>query len=193
MIKAIRLIFEPAQAWTEIAQAKKSLRAVFFLFLLPLVILSVGGEVAGMHYWGRLDDLNEKVKLSTKILIYYGVAQFVLSLVVVFLGASLIKGLAGTFHGRHTYEQCFRLAAYAISPLYLVRLLDVHPRMDLWVCFAIGIVLSVATLYQGVPRMLEPDPPHAFGLYVSSMIILTIVAGLARALSWLVLIGKIAG
>jgi hypothetical protein len=192
MIKAIRLIIEPVQAWSEIALDRKSIGAVFILYLAPLLILSVGGEVAGMYHWGRLDELGQPVKLAPRLLMIYGAAQFALGLAVTFIGAKLVKAMAATFHGRNTYEQCFRLVAYASSPLYLVRLLDAYPRLDLWVCFGIGMVLCMATLYEGVPRLLDPDPPHTFGLYLSSVIMLTFVAGLARLLTWLLLTKKIA-
>jgi hypothetical protein len=35
-----------------------------------------------------------------------------------------------------------------------------------------------------------PDPPHAFGLYLSSAIFLTISTGLVRFLTWWYLLGR---
>jgi hypothetical protein len=46
--------------------------------------------------------------------------------------------------------------------------------------WAIGIILSIAVLYHGVPRMMEPDPPHAFGLFFMSALLLALVTGLVR-------------
>jgi len=75
--------------------------------------------------------------------------------------------------------------------LFLVRLLDAFPFMNPWATFAIGIILSAAVLYSGIPRMLEPDPPHAFGLYITSAMLLIIIGGLGRFLTILVLDGKL--
>jgi hypothetical protein len=48
-------------------------------------------------------------------------------------------------------------------------------------------------LYQGVPRVMLPDPPHAFGLYFVSAMLLAIVAGLARFVTAWYLAGKFPG
>jgi len=45
-------------------------------------------------------------------------------------------------------------------------------------------------LYQGVPRMMEPDPPHAFGLYLMSSLLLLFITGLARFVTAWYLQGK---
>ncbi|MEI9959988.1 MAG: hypothetical protein WDM76_02310 [Limisphaerales bacterium] len=48
------------------------------------------------------------------------------------------------------------------------------------VAWGIGIVLSVVILYHGVPLVMMPDPPHAFGLYLMSSLLLIMVTGLER-------------
>jgi hypothetical protein len=45
-------------------------------------------------------------------------------------------------------------------------------------------LLSIGVLYQGLPRVMQPDPPHAFGLYMMSSILLTMTMGLARYLGY---------
>jgi hypothetical protein len=118
------------------------------------------------------------------------VAQFLASLGVVFIGAKLLKSLGETFHGRHTYQQTISAVAYGLSPLFLVRMLDVFPRISLWASWSIGIILVVAVLYHGVPRMMEPDPSHAFGLYLISTLLLALVTALARFITWAFFEGK---
>ena len=56
--------------------------------------------------------------------------------------------------------------------------------------WAIGIILSIAVLYHGVPRMMEPDPSHAFGLYFMSALLLVLVTGLVRFVTAAYLQGK---
>ena len=38
-------------------------------------------------------------------------------------------------------------------------------------------MLSIKILYHGVPRIMLPDPPDAFGLYLMSALLLTMVTG----------------
>lgn len=188
MIKALLLIFEPAAAWDKVVQSKQSLISLIAFYLLPLVLMSVGGELSGLIYWGKKNEaIGQVVPISQELALFYGAAQFGQSILVVFLGANVVKSLAKTFHTRNTYAQCLALVAYALSPLFTVRLLDSFPGMNPWVTMAIGMVLTFAVLYQGVPKMLTPDPPHAFGLYMMSGLLIIMIAGMGRVLSLLVL------
>ncbi len=191
MIKVFFLIFEPAVAWEKIARAKRSLGAVLLGQLLPLVILSVAGELLGRIYLGKPHATAQMATASRSVLIQYGVVQFLFNLLVVFVGAKLVKAMAETFHARHNYTQCFTVVAYGLSPLFLIRLLDAIPGMNPWVSFGVGIVLCVATLYYGLPCVLQPDPPNAFGLFLMSGLLLAMVSGLARLITLLILQGKI--
>jgi len=71
-------------------------------------------------------------------------------------------------------------------------MLDALPGMSPWVTWPIGIILSIGVLYQGIPRMMEPDPPHAFGLYLMSAFLLIFITGLARFVTAWYLQGKFA-
>lgn len=193
MIKAIMLIFEPGLTWDKIAQAQRGFKFVMMFYLVPLILLSVAGELAGDFFLGQHHEMGSTVKLPAMRLTIYGAAQLVTSFLVVLIGASVVKSMAVTFQNRNNYSQCFRLVAYALSPLFLVRLADAFPFMNPWATFGIGMVLCVGTLYYGIPKVLLPDPPHAFGLYVVSSLLLTGVAGLARFLTWLIIAGRIKG
>lgn len=187
MIKALMLIFEPGMAWEGIALAKKSVRQVFYGFLVPIIFLSIAGEMAGIFFWGRHQELQGNMKLPRNQAIAYGICETILSFGMVFIGAKIVKSLAQNVHIRHTFNQAFTVVAYSFAPLFLVRLLDAFPAINPWATFGVGMALCVATLYHGVPRILQPDPPNAFGLYLVSALLLTGVAGLARFLSWLLL------
>jgi Yip1 domain len=193
MFKAVLLIFEPVVTWDRVVQAKRSLRSVLFFFLLPTVLLSVAGELFGLLYWGKKNQVLGKVTpISRELALYYGLAQISASLAVVFGGAKLVHSIAGTIRSRNTLTQSFTLMAYTMSPLLLVRLLDAFPAMNPWVTLGIGLLLSLTVLYQGLPKLLDPDPPQAFGLYVMAGLVLIITNALARALTEMVLMqGKL--
>jgi hypothetical protein len=101
-------------------------------------------------------------------------------LAVILAGAHLIKMLGDTFRGRNTYAQAFTVAVYGLSPLFLLRLLDAFPSVNPWLTWGIGIMLTFKVLYHGVPVVMLPDPPHAFGLYFMSSLLLLLVTGLER-------------
>ena len=191
MIKAILLIIEPSRTWENILLAQRSLVRVLLLFLTPTILLSVGGELAGIAYWGRQQGHGVTVQIPQAHLLVYGAVQLVLNFAVVFIAAKMIKSFTGTFQNRYTYASAFSLVAYCLSPLFLLHLLDALPAINPWVSYGIGIVLSIATLYNGVPRMLQPDPPHAFGVFLTSALMLAGMTALARLTSLLVIMGPI--
>jgi hypothetical protein len=185
MIKALLLIFDPFATWERIALARRSLAFVLVAYLLPLILLASVAEGYGLVHWGKWQGEVGRIKLfPLREAVIVEAIQFLLALVVVFVGANMIKSIGETFHGRHTYTQTFTAVAYGLGPLFLLHMLDAFSGVSPWLSWAVGISLSVAALYQGLPRMLEPDPPHAFGLFIMSGLLLTLVTGLVRFVTW---------
>ncbi|MSU60201.1 MAG: DUF1282 domain-containing protein [Pedosphaera sp.] len=181
MIKAFLLIFEPMQAWERVFRAQRSVGFILFLYLLPMVILSSLAEGYGLVTWGRWqEDLDHLRPFTRGQAVVYEVAQALLSLGVVFIAARILRSLGETFHGRHTFTQGFTTIAYGLSPMFLLRMLDVFPSISPWTTWTIGICLSVAVFYQGVPRIMMPDAPHAFGLFLMNSVLVVLITGLAR-------------
>jgi len=109
---------------------------------------------------------------------------------VVFIGARLVKAVGETFHGRHTYSQTFTVTAYGLGPLFLFRLFNAFPPVPPWLCWVIGILFCIGVLYSGLPHVLKPDPPHAFGLFIMSSFLLTLTTGLVELVTACYLLGR---
>ena len=77
-----------------------------------------------------------------------------------------------------------------MGPFFLLRLTDAFTGISPWLSWALGVVFTISALYHGVPRILQPDPAHAFGLYMISSLLFTLTTGLAQLLSWCYLQGK---
>lgn len=194
MFKALLLIFDPTATWEKIFLARRGMVFILVIYLVPLLLVTSAGEAYGLIHWGkRRGEVSELAHVkpfpSGETLIFES-AQFLLSLVVVLAGAKMLKSIGETFHGRHTYTQAFTAVAYGLSPLFLFRLLDAFLSVDPWVTWSIGIILSIAVLYHGVPRMMEPDPSHAFGLFLMSSLLLVLITGMVRFVTWWYLTGK---
>lgn len=191
MIKALFLMFDPT-GWDRLAQARRGVGFVLTGYLLPLLLVVSAVEGGGLKYWGKWQPgvgVIRKFTVGEAALIE--VAQLLLTLAVVFVCAHLVKMLGETFHDRHNFTQAFTVVAYTLCPIFLLRLLDVFPMMNPWVPWAIGIVLSIWIFYQGLPRVMKPDPSHAFELYVISSMILFATTGLVRLLTALCLRGQV--
>jgi hypothetical protein len=192
MIKALLLIFDPNATWDGIIRAGRGVLSIFLIYLLPTLLLISVCEGYGLVHWGKRqgDGLLAKFKVesqvphlkkfSTSEAVVVEVVQLVFSLAVVFIGAKLVRAVGETFHGRHTFAQGFTAVAYGLGPLFLLRLFDSFTGVTPWATWGIGIMLCIAVLYQGLPRCLEPDPAHAFGVYLMSAVLLVLLSGLAR-------------
>jgi hypothetical protein len=195
MLNAILVIFDPLATWNRIALAKRGLVFILLVHLLPLLLITSACEGYGLINWGKPQgEMQEVARLKSFApgeAVLFETGQLLLSLVVVFVGANMVRSIGETFHGRHTYNQAFSAVAYGLSPLFLLRVLDAFPSMPPWVPWSVGILLSIGALYHGVPRMMEPDPSHAFGLFLMSSVLLAIITGLVRFVTWWYLVGKL--
>jgi hypothetical protein len=191
MIKALLLIFEPIATWEGILLARRSIGFVLTTYVLPLLLITSAAEGYALVHWGKWQsDVSRFKTFSLGEAVLVEVAQILLSFGVVLLGARLVKSIAATFHGRNNYTQALTAVAYSMGPLFLLHLLDVFAGISPWVAWTIGICLTVAALYQGVPRSMEPDPPHAFGLFLMSALLLVLISGLVRFATAAYLQGK---
>ena len=194
MIKALLLVFYPAATWDTIVLAKRGWVGVLLGQLVPLWLLAFVAEGYGLVHWGKPRGVISQVKIfSNSEALIFEILQIILAGIVVFVGAKLIKALGETFHGRHTIDQAFTVTAYGLSPVFALRILDIFPSVSSWVYWAtwvFGILCCFSILYHGIPRVMQPDPPHAFGLYITSSVFLAMVSGLARFLTFSYLEGK---
>ncbi len=191
MIKALLLIFAPAYTWERIARARRNLFFVLFLFLIPTVAISVAAEVHVRNYYELHSTALNARPLTIEQEIRLGAVEAGAWLVVVFVGAFALKMLSETFHNRNTYAQCFTAIAYASAPFYLFHLLDLIPGTNLWISVAVGMFFTFSALYYAVPIYLKPDPPHAFGLFLTGGIMLTLLNVIARLFMLAVIEGRI--
>jgi len=194
MIKAFLLVLDPAATWDGIVAAKRKWPAILLGYLLPLWLIGALAEGYGMVHWGKphgIVSLMKQFSISTALI--FQIIQLVLFTRVVFLGAKIIKGLGETFHGRNTFNQAFTVTAFGLGPVFTLHILDIFPSVSGWLYWALwiaGILMMMAILYHGVPKVMLPDPPHAFGLYLTTTLLLAMISGLVRFLTFCYVEGK---
>ena len=193
MFQALILMFEGATAWDRIALQAPGLARVFCLRLAPMMVITAALEGLGLARWGKWQPEFRHYRMFTaNQIITYEVAQSLLNLVMILLCAWLVQVMGRTFHGRdtYTYVRSFTAVVCSLSPMFLLRLLDALPGMSPYISWALGILLSVWVLYDGLPRLLLPDPTHAFGLYLSGAFVLVLATGSVRVFTALYLQGN---
>lgn len=190
MIKAILLIVEPGSIWAGIAEARRGLAFILTIYLLPFIAITSLVEGWGLAHWGKWQSKFQFTKhFSLPAVIGYEVIQALLLLAMVLVAAYIVLKIAQTFHGRTSYVQAFRTMAYGFSPIFLLHLLDAAPQMNPLITWGIGIGLTIWVLYQGIPRVMEPDPTHAFGLYLATIMVAVLTSAVVRLLTGMYLLG----
>jgi hypothetical protein len=194
MIKTLLLVLYPGATWDRIVLAKRGWLTISLFFLLPLWVLAGAAEGYGLVHWGKPSgEFSHLRYFSHSQALIFEIIQLVLMVVIVVLCARLIKAVGETFHGRHSFNQAFTVAAYGLGPFFVLRILDIFPSVSslmYWATWIAAMFLCFGTLYHGIPRVMQPDPPQAFGLYVVSSVLLTIISGLVRFLTFWYLDGN---
>jgi hypothetical protein len=196
MIKVFFLIFEPAAAWERIVQARRGIGFILATYLVPTLLIIAGVETWGLTTMGKWQPRFQTIRefhlpQHLRGVVTFEVVQFFLTLGMVFATALVIKNISGTFRETKNYREAFTAVAYGLSPVFLLRLFDALPMVNPWATWAVGIALTVWILYQGLPRVMLPDPVHAFGLYLSSAIVVVMMSGVVRLLTVLYLLGQV--
>jgi len=189
MLRVLLLIFDPADSWEKIETAKPSVAHIFFTYLLPIMLLAFAVEGWLLTRLGanRGRVVERVTHVSKDVIIRYEVTQFVLGMIVIFLGAFLMRTLSEGFHRRHTYKECFSTLGYSLGPYFLCRMLDGIPALNTWIVWAIGALLAVSLFYRGLPRLMKPDPSNALGVCLICSILILVLTGLAHYVATLVL------
>ena len=192
MIKALYLIFKPADAWVGILQSQRRAGFLLAFYFLPMVLIASAAEGFGLMEWGRHQaNIHRIHKFTFHEMMVYEMARFALAWLIIVVFAVLIKMFGDTFRERNSYRQAFTLAIYGISPIFLLRLLEAVPGLNSWVPWGIGIALSMEVIYRGIPGVLEPDPPNAIGLFFMISLVLVAITGLEQFMTNWYLTGHI--
>lgn len=125
-----------------------------------------------------------------KVVLYESI-QAAMLLGMVLVCAFVVLKASQTFDQRRTYLQAFTVMAYGFAPLFWVRLADAGPAVSPWVTWVAGILMTIWVLYQGIPRVMQTDPTHAFGLYLTAVFVAFLTSGLVRVLTGLYLVGLV--
>jgi len=191
MIKTFLLIVAPIRTWEQIFRAQRGVGFILATFLLPMILISCAVEGYGLWRWGKWQgELPHLVRFTPAEAVVFEGMQAVVLLILVFVNAGLLKSTSGTFQGRQTFTQGFRTIAYGMGPLFLLRCLNAFKEVSPWISWVLGILLTLSVLYHGIPKIMDPDPAHAFGLYVVTCLLVFFTTGIVQLLVALCLAGE---
>src|SRR5512135_2622894 len=172
------------EAWNTLARSHISVLKMFFLYALPLSVLPpVMIHYAGITYGGQggMPTLNE-LQLQT-----IGVVFFIAELAMTFLVAFIIQRLGEMVEIKPSYEDAYKLAVLAPTPLWLAPLFLFIPSFIL--NLAVGsaaLILSAVLIFFGVPDILKVEERGHAILLSGSILAVGLVAWVAMMILTLV-------
>ena len=192
MIRSFPILFAPSGVFPKIALAVPNALVVFFVELLPLLLVSLWVEFYGMTHWPeKLGDFGTASVLPQPLALQYTGAQFVIFIASLLIGSTVLREVSISSETQVTWSQCFLTLCYCLTPLAFSRVLDAIPAMNTWVCWAIGSTLTARALYHGVAVLLKPEQTKGFGLFLFAFVLITFLSALGHLMGQLVLQGRL--
>ena len=169
LFKDLFFIVRPTTTWNRVVAARHGVVFIFVYYLLPMMLATALFEGHGLMSFGRqqvAEVMNNRFTLP-KVFVYEA-GSAVITLILICLAAVFIKSFANACHARNNIRQCLTVMLYSVGPMFLVQWFNVFPNMYYWLTWLIGAFLTMGALYHGLPRIMQPDPPSAMGLYIGS-------------------------
>ena len=185
MLKGLFLLFEPLSCWEDVYHARPKWARVLFVGVLPVLVLSLIAECFHLVRYGKWQDVIGHQRIFTlHEAIVLGAAQLIIWLLFIVLSARLVQALTQTFHTRGSYEQALSVVGYSLTPMFVLQLFNALPFVSFWITFSIGILFTIRAMYHGLPRIMDPDPIHTFGLFLTSSMFVAIGGAIVRFVGW---------
>jgi hypothetical protein len=169
LFKDLFFIVRPTTTWNRVVAARHGVVFIFAFYLLPMMCVTALIEGHGLMLFGQqqvAQGMNNRFTFAKVFAYEAGSAVVTLGLIV--LAAAFITSFANACHARNHFRQSLAVMFHAVGPLFLVQWFNGFPNMFFWLTWLLGVALAMSALYHGLPRLLQPDPPSAMGLYIGS-------------------------
>lgn len=178
----IGLLIDPKKEWRSIRGRGYSIGRclaghTLLLALIPATAGYIGTTQIGWQI-GAGDPVMLTVASATRISILYYLAM----IAAVFSVGWMIRWMSQTYGANPSLAECFVLASYTATPLFLIGAMQLYPL--LWLNLVIGLpalALTIHIFFAGVPVMMDIPEERAF-VFASAVMafgLVTLVAMLA--------------
>ena len=191
ILKDLFMMKGTATVWNRIAASAAGVATTFFCYLLPMMILVALVEGFGLLTLGKRQLAHGLwTRFTLNKVIVYEVWQFAFLFILLSLAACFLNMYANACHQRNTVSQSLKVLLHAAGPLLMIQLFNGFPNIYLWLTWLVGVLFCLAALYNGIPRVLMPDAPSAFGLYMGGAFVVVAFLSIWRFMTYWYLIGK---
>jgi hypothetical protein len=193
VLKDFLLIVRPDETWNRIVAAQRGVVFVWLIYLLPMLLLASVVEGHALMLIGRHQSAAGLTNQFPAARVYgFEVVQSLVLILLLLVAASFIQAFGNACHRRNHFTQSLLVLFHALGPLLLVQCLNGIPSLHVfWVSSLFGVALAISALYYGLPRIMQPDPSSALGLFLAGGFVIFLLLAADRLFTYLYLTGNL--
>ncbi|WP_334164110.1 Yip1 family protein [Phenylobacterium sp.] len=159
------MLLRPSRAWAAVETETVSIRELYRGYVAPLAAIPAVCGLVGMLLFGySIAGIGFQANLATALI--EAVADYLMTLLAVFLTALAVSALAPSFGGVGDRGQALKLAAYSGTALWVAGVFALYPSLGLLVALLAGLY-SLYTLFLGLPRLMRVPPENALTCFAA--------------------------
>jgi hypothetical protein len=165
--RAKNILVTPKTEWPAIDAEPASIADIYRSYVLWLAAIPPIAGFIGNALFGY-SVLGVPFRVPLVAALGSAIAQYLLSLISVFVLALIIDALAPTFGGAKNQVQAFKVAAYSNTAGWVAGILTVVPQLG-----TIAAILSLYAfylLYLGLPLLMHAPKEKALGYTIASVV-----------------------
>lgn len=177
------ILVHPNQEWPVIEKEPASVSDLYTSYIMPLAAIGPVASIIGLSVVGISSPLGGTYRVSFGTSLGHAVVTYVMALAGVYVLGLIIDALAPTFTGTKNNIQAFKVAAYSITPSWLVGIFNLLPALAFLQIFGL---YSLYLLYLGLPVLMKSpgDKTLAYTVVaiIAAMVIFVIIAAVGSSL-----------
>ena len=176
LLHALRLLARPKTEWDAIRDRHYGAVRPFIAHTAVFALIPAVAGYYGTTHTGWQIGAGGVVRLTEASALQIAVLYYLAMIAVTFCVAWVIHWMSRTYGASQPFGQCYALATYTATPLFLAGLMHLQPI--LWLNLLVGLPVlgyTVFIFYTGVPAMMEIPPERGF-LFSSAVMAFGLVA-----------------
>ncbi len=176
LFHAFALLIRPQAEWAAIRDRRHGVAGPFLLHTALFALIPAVAGYVGTTRTGWQIGTGDVVRLTEESALRIAVLYYLAMLAATFCVAWMIHWMSRTYGASQPLGQCYALATYTATPLFLVGAMQLQPI--LWLNLLVGLPVlgyTVFLFYAGVPVMMEIPEERGF-LFSSAVMAFGLVA-----------------
>jgi hypothetical protein len=172
------VLTRPSTMWDVIAAEPVTIGDLYKSYVAPLAAIPAVCGAVGLLAFG-IEAFGVSLRPSPLWIIAQHVTSYAMALVMVYVLALIIDGLAPNFGGTKSQLQAFKLAAYSGTASWVAGLFLLLPQLG-WLVAILGALYSLYILYKGLPKLMKSAEDKTTSYFVVVLVV-AVILGLVIA------------